>query len=405
MTSPIGNQIANYVLDASLWESSLGTVYRAKHLSTRDEAAVFLVHPEVCQQIPIKRHFLEAVRAVENLEHPSIVSLYEAGQINGRYFAIMPAFEGSNLGVELQRQLQEGTTLQLEEALLLIAQLAEAIGYAHQKNVIHKTINPWSILIKRQPQAAGFPLRAMIYDLAFGHLQHKLLEINPERLKQTLPYYSPEQTLGQTVDTTTDIFALGVILYQLLTAQVPFAVAETTDAILLHLNETPQAPRCLQDDIPEIVEALMMKMIHKKREYRYQSGTIAAAALRNCALQLSNQPTTKLRDNVVSLRAKLPEAEIDRLFIYGQDETARIYPLDKRVIIIGRSRTSDIRLPAEGISRHHVRLEQTEQGWQVLDLNSTNGSFIEDQPMRGNEAYFWQRNKALQVGPYLLKWK
>ncbi len=405
MTSPIGNQIANYVLEASLWTCSLGTVYRAKHQSTRDEVAIFLVHSEICQQVPIKRHFLEAIRSIEAFEHPSIVKFYDSGQINGRFFAIMPAFEGTNLGVELENQFQEGYTVQLEESLLLMAQLAEAIAYAHQNNIIHQTINPWSILIKRQPQAAGFPLRAMLYDLAFGHLQHKLLEISPQQLKQTLPYYSPEQTLGQTVDATTDIFALGVVLYRLLTAQFPFDVAETTDAILLHLNENPLAPSCIQSDIPPIVETMVMKMIHKKREMRYQTGQTVAAALRNCALQLANQPTTKLRDNVISLRTKLPTVEIDRLFIYGQDETARIFPLDKRVIIIGRSRTSDIRLPAEGISRHHVRLEQRGDGWQVSDLNSTNGSFIEGLPMQGNVPYTWTRNKKLQIGPYLLKWK
>ena len=107
MTSPIGNQIANYVLGSSLWESSLGTVYRAKHQLTRDDVAIFLVHTDISQQIPIKRHFLDAIRSVEEFEHPSLVKLYEAGQINGRYFAIMPAFDGTNLGMELQNSLRK----------------------------------------------------------------------------------------------------------------------------------------------------------------------------------------------------------------------------------------------------------------------------------------------------------
>ena len=303
MTSATGDQIANYVLESQLWEMSLGTIYQARHQATRDTATILLLHPEINQQIPIKRHFLSAIKDVEELEHPSILNLREADQINGRFFAIMPTIEGTNLGVEIQQWVNQGQTIQLEEALLLTAQIAEALAHAHKQNIVHKTLNPGSILIKRQPQAAGFPLRAMIYDFGIGQLQHTLLEIDPEHLKRTLPYFSPEQTLGQQVDLRTDLFALGVILYQLLTAAYPFQVEEATDAILLHLNESPVPPRDVQDDIPKIVEDIILKTINKKPDDRYHSGTTLAAALRNAALQLANQPTTKLRENVVSLRA------------------------------------------------------------------------------------------------------
>lgn len=405
MTSTIGNQIANYVLESQLWEMCLGNVFHARHQATGDAATILLLHPEINHQIPIKRQFLNTVEEIEVLEHPSIITFHEADEKNGRFFAIMPTFEGINLGTKIQTWMQNAQTIQLEEALLLMAQVAEALAHAHKKNIIHNALNPWSILIKRQPQAAGFPLRALICDFGIGKLQHSLLEIDQARLKRTLPYFSPEQTLAQTTDHRTDLFTVGVILYQLLTAQFPFNVETAADAILLHLNESPPSPRAVQKDIPEIVEQIVLKAINKKPEHRYQSGLTFAAALRNAALQLANQPTKMLRDTVVSLRAQLPAAEIDRLFIFGQDETARIFPLDKRVLIIGRSRTSDIRLPAEGISRHHVRLEQSEKGWNLIDLNSTNGSEINGEKIAPDVPHHWPKNQALHIGPYLLKWR
>lgn len=405
MTSAIGKHIADYVLVSQLWEMCLGTVYQARHLGTENDLTILLLHSDLNQQIPIRQHFVQSVREADILDHPSILKLHKAGEINGRFYVTMPSIEGVSLGEKMQSWLKSNQTIQLEEALLLMAQIAEAVAHAHQQNIYHKALNPYSIIVKRQPQAAGFPLRAILYDIGFGKLEHALLEIPTDRQKRTLPYYSPEQTIGQRVDLRTDIYAIGVILYQLLTSHHPFPIDEAADAVQLHLHETPPTPTDVQPDIPKMVETIIIKAMHKDPEKRYQTGTVVAAALRNAALQLANQPTATLRNNVVSLRTRLPAAEIDRLFIFGQDETARIYPLDKRVVIIGRSRTSDIRLPAEGISRHHIRLEQKEEGWNIIDLKTTNGSMMDNEKLASNVPHHWAKNQPLHIGPYVLKWR
>lgn len=404
MSAAEGSQIASYVLEKSLWHTALGPVYQARHQITSDTVALLLLDESINEQIPIKRQFIPVMRSTERLEHPSILSLHEANQQNGRFYAIMPLVEGVNLG-DMLTNTPAGHTVQLEESLLLMAQVAEALAHAHEQNVIHRALSPWSILIKRQPQAAGFPLRAVLVDLGYGRLQHSLIDIEAEQLIKLLPYFSPEQTLAQPIDHRADLFAVGVMLYRLLTGELPYRIAKPGDAVLLHLKQTPPTPREIQPDIPEVVEQIILKALEKNPDKRYQSGSRLAAALRNAALTLANQPTAVLRDNIASVRAHLPSVEIARLFIYGQNETARIFPLDKRSLIVGRSRTSDVRLSGEGVSRHHIRIEQSEEGWVVIDLNSTNGTFLNEIKITPQAPHVWSPDFALQIGSYVLKWQ
>lgn len=399
-----GNQIANYVLETKLWEAALGDVYQARHHLTGDAAAILLLPDEINEQIPIKRQFLQATRIAERLDHPSILPVHEVNVANGRFYATMPTIEGINLG-ELLTQMPEGTTLQLEESLLLMAQVAEAVAHAHQQNIIHQALTPSSIIIKRQPQAAGFPLRAVVTDFGSGRLQHNLIDVDEEKLLERLPYFSPEQTLAQTIDHRTDLFAIGVMLYRLLTSQLPFRIEQPSDAVLVHLKQSPVPPQSHQSDIPDVVQQIILKALDKKPDNRYQSGSRFAAALRNAALQLANQKTAVLRENIVTARSYLPSVEISRLFIYGQNETARIFPLDKRSLIVGRSRTSDVRLPGEGVSRHHIRIEQANEGWLVIDLNSTNGTLLNETQIAAQVPHFWLQGQSLEIGTYTLKWE
>lgn len=399
-----GSQIGSYVLEQSLWRDALGTIYQARHHLTGDTVSILLLDESVNEQIPIKRQFIQATRSAERLDHPSILALHESNRSNGRFYAILSFVEGVNLGSILDK-IPPGHTVQLEEALLLMAQVAEALAHAHQHNVVHRALSPWSIIVKRQPQAAGFPLRAVVTDFGYGRLQHSLIDIDTEQLLRLLPFFSPEQTLAQTTDHRSDLFAVGVMLYRMLTGALPFLVEAPSDAVLRHLKQTPLPPQQHQRDIPDVVQEIIHKALEKKPDKRYQSGSRLAAALRNAVLTLANQPTAVLRDNIVSVRSHLPAVEIARLFIFGQNETARIIPLDKRSLIVGRSRTSDIRLSDEGVSRHHIRIEQAEDGWMLVDLNSTNGTFLNKERITPQVAHFWSQGQKVEIGTHVLTWQ
>jgi len=403
MMNLVGRHIDNYRIDLLLGEGGMGSVYRAQDVNLARPVALKVMHPQFANQPEFRQRFLQEAQAAARLgDHPSIVNIYDFGHEGTIFFMVMEYVPGSSLGTYIKHVQQNRQVVKLSETLQVLAQVADALGFAHRSGVIHRDIKPDNVLLKPLPDAGkspGLPVRAVVTDFGLAKLLEGGVQTRTGTFMGTLPYMSPEQCLGRSLDGRSDLYSLGIMLYQLATGQLPFDIKSPTDAVIKHMNEAPPAPQSIRPGVPESVAAVIEKSIAKKPADRYQSGEDMAAALRDAAGGLTDADVTQFApaNTVISLATRLlPETPLaaptgldagldmdlaageSTLLIAQKDRDLRSVALEKDLIVIGRASSCDVVLSAEGISRNHARLERKPDGtWTVVDLGSTNGTFLE----------------------------
>jgi serine/threonine protein kinase len=424
----IGSRIDSYRVEALLGEGGMGAVYRAHDLNLDRPVALKVMHDHLARNPEFRQRFMQEARSAARLSHPSIVDIYQFGSSKELLFIVMAFVPGTSLARYIRGLQQSGQSVQLRETLAILAQVAEALGYAHHQGVVHRDVKPDNVLLRTldQPDREGDPpLRAVLTDFGLAKLLEGGVSTQTGTFMGTLPYMSPEQVLGKKdIDGRSDLYSLGVMLYQLTTGQLPFDIQSPTDAVMKHLNEVPPAPSDLRPGLPPRVEVIIKKALAKKPEDRIQTGREMARALRYVATQLTEADVTRFAppDSVVSLVTQLqmekaaekpsqlgsgfaPLAASDQLIIAHHGEDARAVPLDKSSIVVGRAETCDLPLAAPGISRQHARLEKTDSGWQVTDLGSTNGTFLAESKLLPDIPEPWDSGQVFRIGPYYLHWQ
>ena len=380
------NSLGRFRLMRLLSRAEWGLTYQAVDTQTDIAVRLHLIRPSLAQQTYLQESFHSVVEQVSRLAHPGLVPIYQTGETDGRFFIATAYVPGLNIGHHIPQWIARQQPIQLDEALLLTAELAETLGYLHLHDVHHLALTPDRLLITRKPTGTGLPLQAAILDTGIGHLLDNLVSATATEFVDRIPYRAPELLFGQVANGRSDLFSLGVILHQLVTALPPA------------VNDEKPVP------LPKSVRNIIHQAMAANPADRFTSGATMAAALRHTADQLSTHHPQQHPANAISLTQFLPEPVVNRLIIFGQrEETARIVPLNKQQLILGRSRTSDICLPAHDVSRHHLRLEQTTNGWQIVDLRSKNGTFIDEKRLLPEHRTLWSPHEPLHIGPYTLR--
>ena len=429
MTNLIGQQIDTYRIEAQLGAGGMGVVYRAQDASLGRRVALKIMHAQFASQPQFQRRFMQEAQAAGKLTHPSIVVIHRFDNKQGYLYIVMEYVNGLSLGAYIKQLAQRQQVMLLTETAHIIAQVADALGYAHRQGVVHRDIKPDNILIRPldHPEREGEPpVRAVVTDFGLAKLLEGGIETQSGTFMGTLPYMSPEQALAKTIDGRSDIYSLGVVLYQLATGQLPFDIKTPTEAVLKHLNEAPKPPRQIQPGLPVALESVINKALAKEPADRYQTAEALASAQRRAAAGLTSDDVTVFKTvgqtAVISLLTQLESADsrvtpsqltfgaaapsqADQLLIAQQGESNRLQPLSKNSLTIGRTDENDIVLPAHGVSRRHARLEKTAVGWQVTDLGSTNGSFLDDSKLLPDVAEAWTSGDTLRIGPFHLQWQ
>ena len=262
----IGQTISHYKILEKLGEGGMGEVYLAQDTSLDRKVALKFLPQEMQQDEAARERFLVEAKASAALDHPYICQIYEVGEINGKDFMAMEYVRG----VTLEDKLRQGA-LPLEEGLQLAAKIAEAIEAAHRQQIVHRDLKPSNIMIT----TGGYP---KVMDFGVAKRLTPSEEDSQGRLKLTetgvrlgtLPYMSPEQTRGERVDTRSDIFSFGVVLYEMLTGVQPFqkdSAVETSNAIL---KETPAPVTNYLDGTPIVLPLTVRKMLAKDPDRRFQ---------------------------------------------------------------------------------------------------------------------------------------
>jgi len=279
-----------------------------------------------------------------------------------------------------------------------------------------------------EPEREGeLPLRAMVTDFGLAKLIEGGIQTQTGTFMGTLPYMSPEQCLGKELDGRSDLYSLGVLLYQLATGRLPFDIKSPTDAVMKHIKETPPPPEQVRPGLPPAVTAVITQAIAKDPANRFASGNQFARAMRQAAVGLTDADVTQLQapaapQKEISILTQLLPADPapqpsrlgldltampgeDRLLIAQQGEQPRSRPLDKQRLTIGRSNDNDIPLLGEGVSRNHARLERRADGWQVVDMGSTNGTFLGNSKLLPDIPEPWEADTPLRIGDFYLRWQ
>ena len=427
MNQLIGSQVKQYQINSELESGGMGTVYLATDTKLGRDVALKVMHPHLARQSEFQKRFHLEAQAAARLDHPSIVAVHDFGIVGELFFIVMAYVPGTNLLAHIQLMQAQNQVVQLRESLFALAQVADALGYAHRRKVIHRDVKPDNILLRTlaaSDRAGEPPLRAIVTDFGLARLESNGLT-QAGTFMGTLPYMSPEQCLGETdLDGRSDIYALGIILYQLTTGQLPFRITSPTDAIRKHLHEKLPPPTIIKPGLPPSIENIIVTATAKKPETRYQTATEMARDLRQAMSHLNKgdiiryapqETTHSLLTQIESVGAmskywqmdNIPAqpAPVDQLIVARKGEDPQFISLTKQTLVIGRSDQNDIVLKASGISKRHAQLEKTNNGWQITDRNSRNGVYLGPKRLLAEVPEAWPPEQTVRIGRYFLRWQ
>jgi hypothetical protein len=248
--------VAGYRIDGTLGEGGMGTVYRATQLSLERVVALKVLTAELSADPAFRERFRREGLLQAALDHPHIVTVYEAGEAEGRLFLAMRMVEGPTLkDLILRRQLDD------RRALRLLTQVAEALDAAHAKGLIHRDVKPQNVLV-----GAGDHAYLADFGLTKGHDDAGMTETG--QFVGTIDYISPEQARGEHATARSDVYALTAVLCECLTGQVPFERATEERALLAHLTEPPPNLSRVRSDLPAAMDAVVAQGMAKDPEDR-----------------------------------------------------------------------------------------------------------------------------------------
>jgi YVTN family beta-propeller protein len=266
-----GTEIAGYRIESMIGRGGMAVVYRAEDTRLGRKVALKLLTPQLADSEQFRQRFIRESRLAASLDHPNIVPIYEAGEADGQLFIAMRYV----LGPDLKGLLAEhGGQLPLEWTLPLFRQIGRALDAAHRAGLVHRDVKPGNILVtnEERPRSAR---GGHVYLTDFG-LTKRASELSggltgTGHFLGTVDYVAPEQIQGKPVGSATDIYALGCVLYECLTGQLPFRRDDDAALLWAHLVEAPPPVAAVRPEIPEAVDAVVARAMAKDSADRYES--------------------------------------------------------------------------------------------------------------------------------------
>jgi eukaryotic-like serine/threonine-protein kinase len=271
-----------YKIEALLGQGGMSAVYKATDPNLKRVVAVKLIHSHLSIDPSFVLRFESEASAVASLRHPNIVQVYDFNNDNGVYYMVLEFIPGETLQDRMRRLSNDGRQLSLEDCLKFTANISDAVGYAHQRGMVHRDIKPANIMLDVHGQA-------ILMDFGIVKILGGDSHTSTGAVVGTARYMSPEIIRGEVADHRSDIYSLGVTLYEMLSGRPPFMADSAMTLMMMHLNDPVPDVRGFRPDIhPEIV-SILAKCLEKNREARHPSALELSAELKHALAYLSGQ--------------------------------------------------------------------------------------------------------------------
>ena len=256
-----------YEIIELIGSGGMANVYKALCHRLNRYDAVKIMRDETAANTELRRRFCAESQAVAMLSHPNIVSVYDVSHSDDVEYIVMELIEG----ITLKQYLQKKSVLEPAEVLDFTIQIAKALEHAHSKGIIHRDIKPQNIMLLKDGMIK-------VADFGIASLESDIEENNGEAVG-SVHYIAPEQARGQAPDARSDIYSLGIVMYEMLTGKLPYIGASDVEVAVKHMNTDPVSPRELVPDIPEELERICLKAMNSDMDKRYQTASELLADL------------------------------------------------------------------------------------------------------------------------------
>jgi serine/threonine protein kinase/Flp pilus assembly protein TadD len=266
-----------YRIIEKLGEGGMGIVYRAMDLTLNRDVALKFLPPEYTRDKDAQERFIREAKSASALDHPNICAIHEINKTEDeQVFIVMAYYEGKNLKGKIKRG-----PMKQREVIDIALQVAQGISAAHKKGIIHRDVKPTNIMITNEGTVK-------ILDFGIAKLSGQEGLTRPLSTVGTVSYMSPEQASGEIVDVRTDIWSLGIVIYEMITGRLPFK-GDNTQAILYNvMNEEPRSVKDLRFEIPPVLEHIIQKALEKDPKKRFSSGRDLAIELEDLKTRITS---------------------------------------------------------------------------------------------------------------------
>ena len=343
-----------YRIERELGAGGMATVYFAHDLKHDRDVAIKVLKPDLAESLGRDR-FLREIRLAARLNHPHILALYDSGEADGFLYFVMPVMQGENLRDRLNREAQ----LPVDVAVRVALEVADALDYAHRHDVVHRDIKPENILLHEG--------HALVADFGIGKAVVAAAASGATTLTQvgvtvgTPAYMSPEQAAGDEIDGRSDLFALGCVLYEMLTGELPFTGPTIQAVIAKRFHHTPPAVTTTRPEVPAAVSHTVERLLEKDPDARISSGAGVATALRSL---YTPSPASRRTERSVAVLpfANMSASGDDDYFADGiTEEIINVLAQIKGLRVAARTscfafkgKTEDLRVVGEKLGVQHV---------------------------------------------------
>lgn len=270
----IGTQLTGrYDILSRIGGGGMALVYKAHDNILNRKVAIKVLRQQFVNDEDFIRRFRREAQSAASLSHPNVVSIYDVGQDGETHFIVMELVEGNNLN----ERIKQSAPLQVEEAVKIAAQICDALSHAHQNEIIHRDIKPHNILLGKNG-------RVKVTDFGIARAAASSDITQTGSVIGSVHYFSPEHAKGISQGAKSDLYSLGIVLYQMLTNKLPFLGESPISIALKHLQEHVEDPRKVNPAIPQSLENVILKALQKDPEDRYQSAEEMLEDLDTCLL-------------------------------------------------------------------------------------------------------------------------
>jgi hypothetical protein len=270
---------SRYVIEELLGQGGMSAVYKATDPNLKRVVAIKMIHPHLSGNPDFIKRFEEEAASVAQLRHPGIIQVHDFNRDGDVYYMTLEFVPGETIQAHLKRLNDAGRKLSPTKAMEYMANTCDAVDYAHQRGMIHRDIKPANIMINTHGQA-------ILMDFGIARIVGSQRHTATGAVVGTAMYMSPEQIKGEQPDRRTDIYSLGVTLFEMASGRPPFEAESAMTLMMMHINDPVPNVRQLNPETPEALVAVINKALEKDPNRRYQTAAQMAAALRNALVQM-----------------------------------------------------------------------------------------------------------------------